>query len=291
MRLQRALFGPAREAVKALLVLPQSVDAIMQTLFERFGRDEYIIKNLINKTRRIAAPTEDVPQTIVEFSTAVNNMVVTVMNLGRRDYLDNPQLLEDIELKLPPMLSMLWTNAMSGNGRYNITDLNHWLNQQSRSLSLRALPAKEKKTVHKVFATSETISSSSSLVEKRKTFECVLCKKQCESLAKCSDFSKMTVDERYQFAKKKFVCYCCLYYGHSSLRCRRRLKCSVEGCHGRHHTMLHNPRSTSTNQQDAVQQNIVPNERETCAAIPSAKKSVLGKRKSLPVHCWTPVQP
>lgn len=52
MRLQRALSGQAREAVKALLELPQNMNAIMEMLHVRFGRDEYIIKNLIKRTNR-----------------------------------------------------------------------------------------------------------------------------------------------------------------------------------------------------------------------------------------------
>lgn len=70
LRLQKSLHGAARESVKALLILLQSVNEIMQ-INERFGRDEFVIKSLISKIRRVPAPREDQPQTIVEFPTVV----------------------------------------------------------------------------------------------------------------------------------------------------------------------------------------------------------------------------
>lgn len=52
LRLQKSLHGAARESVKALLILLQSVNEIMQ-INERFGRDEFVIKSLLSKTRRV----------------------------------------------------------------------------------------------------------------------------------------------------------------------------------------------------------------------------------------------
>lgn len=277
LRLQICLHGPAREAVKALLVLPQCVDEIMQTLYARFDRDEFVIKNLISKTRRVVAPKEDQPQTIIEFATVVNNMVVTVRNLGRVDYLENPQLLEHIESKLPPMLSMLWSNAIINMQRYTICDLSVWLNQQSRALSLRVLPKDEKRKpqVHKVFAASESLPTP---VTPTETVSCVCCKKRFDSLTKCPEFIKLSVDKRVQLLKKSFACFSCLYLGHTSARCRRRLRCEVEGCNGRHHTLLHMKKSVNVSQtKDYKPTDSSSDEMEVCATIPSAEKSVLLK--------------
>lgn len=269
-RLQRSLHGPARECVRSLLVLPQCVDEIMQTLHERYGRDEFIIKGLINKTRRVVSPRDDQPQSIIEYATIVNNMVVTLKSLGRYDYLQNPQLLEDIETKLPPMLSMLWSNAMMGMQRYTLDNLNNWLHQQAKVLSLRSVPKDDKrKPVHKVFAASENNNSSSTCEP------CVCCKQQCESIAKCRKFAHRSIEERFDLAKKEFLCFSCLCPGHSSARCRRKLRCTVDNCGARHNTLLHTqktkPKSVDKSKNSSL------DERETCATIPSAEKRTLLK--------------
>lgn len=157
-------------------MLPKNVNVIMERLYERFGRDEFVIKSLISKTRRIASPRKDQPHSIIEFATTIDNMVVTINNLGRYDYLDNTQLLEDIKSKLPPMMSMLWFNAVATMQHYTVEDLNNWLHQQSRALSRRVLPKEEKRrVVHNVFAANESSSSSTST----KQFVFVLQKTMC----------------------------------------------------------------------------------------------------------------
>lgn len=71
LRLQRMLHGKAREAVKALLILPRCVDQIMETLYHRFGRDEFVIKNLIRQTSLLPMPRDNQPQSIIDFATIV----------------------------------------------------------------------------------------------------------------------------------------------------------------------------------------------------------------------------
>lgn len=81
------------KCLTALLVMPENVDMVMETLQQRFGRDEYVIKALIAKTKAIPAPREDLPDSVGNFATAFNNLVVTLTNLNRPEYLQNPQLI------------------------------------------------------------------------------------------------------------------------------------------------------------------------------------------------------
>ena len=39
--------------------------------------------------------------------------------------------------------------------------------------------------------------------------------------------------------KKRHLCFCCLNFGHSSRNCRRKKKCSINGCERYHHPLLH----------------------------------------------------
>lgn len=277
-RLHRSLHGPAREAVRTMLIFPQCVDEIMNTLYERFGRDEHIIKNLITKARKIAAPRDDEPHSIIEFSTAVNNMVVTLEHLGRPDHLRNPQLLDDLESKLPPMLSMLWSNAVLGLDQHTLVDLNKWIRQQSSVLSKRVLPKefsekKERKTTHRVYAVAEQQSPvKDDAPNTRASSACVCCKKLCVSLNKCDSFMKKSVDDRWTLVKKVFVCFSCLQPGHTSMRCRKNIKCSVDKCGARHHVLLHNAARVPATKsgEPAI-------EREACMQTSTFNKRVLLK--------------
>lgn len=99
----------------------------------------------------------------------------------------------------------------------------------------------------------------------------------------------MSLDDRFALAKKAFAC---LFTGHSSNRCRKHLKCTVDDCGMRHHTLLHRTEvSAQTTSRD---------EGETCAQSSTNDKRVL--LKIIPVtlrnndvqiktlRCWTPAQ-
>lgn len=78
MRLRKCLKGKARDCVESLLVSSQNAKSIMAVLERRFGRPDDIVKTEIKKVKAIPSPKEDDPQSIIEFATAVQNLVVTL---------------------------------------------------------------------------------------------------------------------------------------------------------------------------------------------------------------------
>lgn len=92
------------------------------------------------KAKSIASPKENQPDSIIQFATTVNNLVITLQNLNRPEYLQNPQLIEDIESKLPTVMLMLWSNAIAFVERYTLLDLSKWIDMQARAMSARVLP-------------------------------------------------------------------------------------------------------------------------------------------------------
>ena len=51
--------------------------------------------------------------------------------------------------------------------------------------------------------------------------------------------------DREQFVKDFKLCFNCLKPGHSAPKCFSSIRCQVEGCGGRHHTLLHFPHNES----------------------------------------------
>ena len=56
LRLQRALIGEAKESVGHLLLLPDGLNEVMETLEVQFGRPDQIIEATVEKVRRMPAP-------------------------------------------------------------------------------------------------------------------------------------------------------------------------------------------------------------------------------------------
>ena len=62
-------------------------------------------------------------------------------------------------------------------------------------------------------------------------------------LAKCKIFIEKNLEERLQVMRKAQLCHNCFKYGHIAVGCLARSTCEVQGCKGRHHTLLHPPPS------------------------------------------------
>ena len=57
------------------------------------------------------------------------------------------------------------------------------------------------------------------------------------TLNNCAQLAKMTHDRKIEILKENGICFGCLYTGHISKQCRKRLSCSK--CHRKHPTVLH----------------------------------------------------
>ena len=80
----------------------------MKTLRMRFGRPDQVITNLIAKAKDLPPPVGDNMDSLVEFGTAVENLVGTMESLEYTGHMNNPQLINDLLRKLPTHLRLQW---------------------------------------------------------------------------------------------------------------------------------------------------------------------------------------
>ncbi|CAG7832023.1 unnamed protein product, partial [Allacma fusca] len=66
-RLQKCLRGKAKDMVQSLLVTPENVPEIMQTLEFNFGQAENIIGDLIVKAEAAVTVQENKPDSLIDF--------------------------------------------------------------------------------------------------------------------------------------------------------------------------------------------------------------------------------
>ena len=67
---------------------------------------------------------------------------------------------------------------------------------------------------------------------------CEFCGLPRHSLAKCGEFLRTTLKDRWDWAKTTRVCYNCLERGHRATQCQRG-PCGLDNCSDKHHYMLH----------------------------------------------------
>lgn len=107
-RLQKALKGEARETVEYLLINPNNIEGLIETLRFRFGRPEILAKSQMLKVRQIPEITEKRIDQLVPFSTRVTNLVAFLNTNASRHILSETTLLSELISKLPPTKRLEW---------------------------------------------------------------------------------------------------------------------------------------------------------------------------------------
>lgn len=133
LRLQKAIKGKAREVVECLLIHCRNVPRVIETLQERFGRPELLVKSQIARIRNFSSIPENRLELLVPFATKVQNLATFLESAGCEYHLSNPTLMEELLLKLPMQRRLEWARyAVSVIPRATITHLSNWLQELAR---------------------------------------------------------------------------------------------------------------------------------------------------------------
>ncbi|XP_062699013.1 uncharacterized protein LOC134284280 [Aedes albopictus] len=258
-RLQRCLKGPAYESVKSRLLLPESVPQVIDTLRLLYGRPELLINALLQKVRSVPAPKAEKLETIIDFGMAVRSLCDHLEAAGQREHLSNPTLLMELVEKLPAHTKMQWADYMQLHPVVNLKAFGDFMFGVITAVSRVTMytggssdsqhKAKQKGTINA--HTSERSDIREPVREIVRERVCVCCKKPWHRLAECSIFKTYTVDERWKFAQNNGLCRSCLN-AHGRRSCKNAMQCVIEGCHYRHHPLLH------SNQPNASSQSLQP---------------------------------
>ena len=76
---------------------------------------------------------------------------------------------------------------------------------------------------------------------------CLFCK-QNHKLVNCHKFSCLSCKDRWSFAWKECLCFCCLEVGHSGRDCDKKRTCEIDNCDNTHHPLLHTDTTKSNHQ-------------------------------------------
>ncbi|XP_041773788.1 uncharacterized protein LOC121594522 [Anopheles merus] len=242
-RLQRFVKGEAEKAVRALLLDPQNVPAIMARLEEQFGRADQVYKELLKDVVKIKVEGQ---MKIMELSDALDNLVTNIKILGKRSYLNDPRLIDELLAKLSIDKQLNWAqhkaSLEAANSEVTLDQFNDWMHQISkvlRSLPKRTERPQNKVNVHKYHNRKPPGNSQQMNIAQNLHTVCRLCKGQ-HTLPECENFLQKNISDRIAFTTQHHLCFTCLLSSeHVQRNCPLSKVCSVQGCIRRHHPLLH----------------------------------------------------
>ncbi|XP_058817874.1 uncharacterized protein LOC131681180 [Topomyia yanbarensis] len=268
-RLQESIKGPALDAVRSRLLLPESVPQVIETLRLLYGRPEQLLHTLLSKARKADPPRIERLSSFISFGMILQQLCDHLVAAGLRSHLINPMLIQELVEKLPSSTKLEWVRYKRQQPEVTLKTFSDFLSQIVSEASEVTLftesfselgnrsgkvgndrKRKEKEAyVHTHIGISEPLlnqrSSDTDTIQKFESREsnrkpCRICNRIDHRVRYCEDFGKLTFQERMKAVEKWKLCQLCLNE-HGQSRCRFKLQCNVGNCRDKHHPLLHPP--------------------------------------------------
>jgi hypothetical protein len=250
-RLRNCLRGDAREAVSSLLATVTDPAQIMLTLEQCYGAPEIVIDRAMEQIKKLPKPSGAAAE-LNAMAIKLQNIVVTIRQIDRRGYLNNPMLVREVVTKLSPHLTARWCDYAEEHGSFNepeIMTMSRFLMREANRALRHAFVAppqmqqkrEEKKPAINLYrrAAAHTISEE----ETGPSVTCYDCKSGHE-LTRCSHFIKKTLQDRWELVKSEKLCFKCIASKHRRAACQAK-PCGKNGCRQPHHKLLHYERDSA----------------------------------------------
>ena len=247
-RLQKSLKGAARMTVQSMLVSANNVPKIITVLEARYGKPKAILESIMNQVRKVPTVKGGDDGSLLQLVDGVRNLTATALAFKCQPYLSNPQLVDELVMKLPDFRRDSWCRRVRElNTEFpSLLQLSEWLEEEGAKVSLLFNPsshqeAKSEKKSEKGARHNEKVYVTSTKEEDNSTKEkkCFLCQGPSHDPEDCQKFKDETVDSRYKWIQKNRRCFCCLKFGHPVKGCKSKKKCGKDGCEKIHHELLH----------------------------------------------------
>ena len=243
--LQSSVSGLAQQTISGMLYDGNLYHKALETLEERFGQDDDIIKFNLNSVFEAPDPLEDDADSLEKFQATVHCAVTILQNMGAVADLHSSDSLQRTVEKLPRELRREWGKfALELKpARPSLLDVDKWLRTQARisricpkgkrSFEESSRKPRKERTEETARRRAFTTAANPAQVQK-----CSICEGQ-HSLEQCQRFLQMSPDARLKHVFTQQLCLHCLKRGHRVKDCRKAKPCGRDGCKYRHHVLLH----------------------------------------------------
>ena len=262
--------GDAQDLMKGCLSMKPDEGYVeaRRLLKERYGQGYKIATALVDRVINGPPVKHEDSNALQKFSVLLTSCKNTLKEIGYLNKIENPDSLQKVVRRLPFPLRQKWRDVADGitnNIQREITfdDLAKFVEAKARVLAHPVFGnvsgdaktnSKDSKGLKNRKGTSfatwvgagsqegdaslSANASTNTAGAMRVPPKCPLCKNK-HVLARCRDFKRLSVDQRFQFVRKNRLCDNCLLPGHFVKVCFKSSFCKIPRCKFKHSTYLH----------------------------------------------------
>ena len=241
----------SREVQEKVALVDDDVDKMLQKLEEEYGDPSLTTDLIVSEIKNY--DVQGKRERLVKFIDIVEKGYYDLSRLGLDSELSNTIVVGIIETKLPEETRQKWVDRVCSDDskvdmRNKFPSLLKFLQEVRRSMKYMSTELREpkaciKSTSHPSSSTPSTgnksttgILNSQTIPTRQNTnWSCQACGQGRHGLAKCSQYQRMNVEDRWDVARKAGVCFQCLG-PHLARQCKSK---TCPTCHQPHHSSLH----------------------------------------------------
>ena len=249
--------GKARQAIDHCSnVMPQDkgYKLALDTLFKRYGRPQVIVSAFKSKLFKYSTVRSNDRDALYDYASCLRKCLETLQSTGNAAELNSSLSL--LSEKLPPRVYDAWNRryakiSFRDQRSPDFQDLVKFVEEEANLLNAypEQIPSSrigddKRRGTKPNFRKTTCANTAAKEVPQLKCYYC----EQRHVITKCEAFQSLTLKERREFLNNKTRCFNC-FNKHATKECRKAHSCTVSGCKGRHHSLMHNfnlPKSDNT---------------------------------------------
>ena len=246
LQLRQYISGDALKAIESLGHSATAYQAAKDRLERKYGGNRRKMAIYIEQLENFRTMR---PGNSVDMDKFADLLDVTVINLkesGNEDELRSGSLYSLLQRKMPEsMLSRYHRWIHETNTNESVESLRCWVNKEAEFQTIAH------ETITGIMTDTRTSNNTTRKQEKTRTLfsnnssnhrVCTLCDGN-HGIWACKQFKDMNIQQRWDCAKIKNLCYRCLGDNHRGRDCTRSRVCGLSGCKYNHNRLLHENKS------------------------------------------------
>ena len=239
--LKGQLKGAALKLIEGFRLTGANYQTVLDLLQDTYGDKEEIIDAHINELAEMKSPHDDMDE-LETFRTDMESHLRELQALGIDLGTCGGVLAPILMKKLP---SKFKENIIRSTGTRHPTlkEMRTALGDEMQTVRAAEVDhAGDRTQMHRCHRKDKSWNKKTLISQTERTV-CELCAGD-HQLTNCQSFGGMDLDQRLSTCRSYGLCFRCLRRGHRATDCTSFPGCSVDGCKGKHHTLLHAKRTS-----------------------------------------------